>query len=117
MVDTKSLVTKAQPIVSLPFRTGAAGVSSRIGPNPSAPSTSSAAEWYLRWLQFLAERSLTLARIVTAALVALAVALPWAATPPMRMRLRHAWVAVLAVLLLLSAMPIGAGAASPQVGP
>mgnify|MGYP003780456087 FL=1 len=81
------------------------------------PSTSSAAEWYLRWLQFLAERSLTLARIVTAALVALAVALPWAATPPMRMRLRYVWVAVLAVLLLLSAMPIGAGAASPQVGP
>jgi hypothetical protein len=71
------------------------------------PTTTVSAEWTLRWLQLLAERSPWLARAGLLSLVGLSVVSVAARTPSQRRGCRWAWAAVLASLLLLSALPIG----------
>ena len=75
-------------------------------------STTATAEWYLRWLQFLAERSVLLARVALLSLAGLSALSALARTRVQQRGCRWAWAAVLAGLAVLSAMPVG-----PPEGP
>lgn len=73
-------------------------------------STSVTAEWYLRWLQWFAERDLALARGAAVAVLALAVARVADPSPKARAGMRIAWLAVLVVMGIVTLLPLGAGA-------
>jgi quinol-cytochrome oxidoreductase complex cytochrome b subunit len=67
-----------------------------------------AAEWYLRWLQYLALNSIELAQVLLAGLCLLGLVTPALARRVAPSRLRVVWLVVLGGLVLISLLPVPA---------
>jgi len=78
-----------------------------LGP-PADPLAAPAAEaqWYLRWLQWVALRSPAIARLALLALLVLGLATPALGRRLGGQRLRRTWLATLVILALLSLVPV-----------